>query len=477
MKLTFIEPPNLLAKMAVERVFGCTYSLYPIPNIFSLSNAALLEQEGFRVGYIDMANAGWRLARFKEFLKTDKSNAYVFYSVNLSQKPDIFAYGIIREVKPDVSIVFSGPAPTYFAGDFLRDKNTFVVRGETELTLLELAQYFKNGGNLKSISGLSFLENGKVIENVSRSLIKNLDELPFPARRLLNRNMYYNPKLPKGPFTVVQTSRNCSYRCIFCVPNSYNFARELEYRRYNNAKPPVRVRSAENVIDEFKLLKEEGYKSVSIIDDQFLWDAERTISICSGIKGLGIDWGCLARADHISANLAGCMEASGCRYIDIGVESFNQDVLDDIGKDLKTQDIYRAIGILKNRNILVKINLILGVSPLQTKDKIKTDIRKAKELDVDAVMFSLATPFPGTGFYQRAKLNNWFTAGDYYPESVQSKAVISYPGLSQRELDSIVKTANLSFYFSPKFLIKNLRQVLKPVNLFRGLLALKRKFI
>jgi radical SAM superfamily enzyme YgiQ (UPF0313 family) len=125
----------------------------------------------------------------------------------------------------------------------------------------------------------------------------------------------------------------------------------------------------------------------------------------------------------------------------------------------------------------VKINLILGVSPLQTKDEIKRDIQEAKRLDVDSVMFSLATPFPGTEFYQRAKQNKWFAQGDYHPESVQAKAVIEYPGLSYRELNRIIKMANLSFYFNLKFILKNLWRVIYPLNAYRSLMTLKRKFI
>jgi len=67
MKVTFIDPPDFLNKKNIERVFGCTYSLYPIPNIFSLTMAAVLEKEGFRVNYIDMANEGCGLTDSENF--------------------------------------------------------------------------------------------------------------------------------------------------------------------------------------------------------------------------------------------------------------------------------------------------------------------------------------------------------------------------------------------------------------------------
>jgi radical SAM superfamily enzyme YgiQ (UPF0313 family) len=476
MKISFIDPPNLLNKRNVERVFGCTYSLYPLPNLYSLYNASVLEREGFLVNYIDMANEGWSKKRLLNFIKKDDSDVYVFYSVNLSMDSDLLVAEEIRKIKKDVYIIFLGPAPTYFKERFLKDENTFVIRSETEETILELMHCLANNESYSHIKGISFLREGKVFNNPTRALIEDLDKLPFPARHLLKKEIYYNPKLPQRPFTVMQTSRNCAYRCLFCVPNSLSFAIELEYRRYNqDKKPPVRLRSAENVIEEFKELSKQGYKSVSIIDDQFLWDKQRTLKICEGIRGLGISWGILSRADHLDEETVVALSEANCGYVDIGVESFKQEILNDIRKGINVERIYEAIRLLKRYNILAKINLILGSSPLQTKEDIKNDIKIAHSLDVDAVMFSIATPFPGTEFYRRAKENKWFIREDYYPESVQRRAIISYPGISYKELNYLIRFANLSFYLNPKFIRKNIKHILNFRYLLGVLKALKRK--
>ena len=477
MKISFIDPPNILNNKNVERVFGCTYSLYPIPNIYSLYNASILEGNGFKVNYIDMANEGWTKKRIYDFIEKDKSDVYCFYSVNLAMDSDILLAQQILKKRKDVYIIFSGPAPTYFFEKFLKDERIFVIRGETEETILELIYCLNNNEPYYHIKGISFLKEEKIFNNPMRPLIKDLDKLPFPTRHLLKKEIYYNPKLPQKPFTVMQTSRNCPYRCIFCVPNALSFAVELEYKRYNeDKKPPIRLRSAESVIKEFKELSDQGYKSVSIIDDQFLWDKKRTLEICQGIKDLGIEWGCLARADHLDEETIKALSEANCRYVDMGVESFKQEILDDIKKDLKVEKIYEAVKLLKKYNILTKINLILGSSSLQTKRDIREDIRKAKSLDVDAVMFSLATPFPGTEFYKRAKENNWFIKGEYFPESVQMKAIISYPGLCYKELNYLIKFANLSFYLSPKFIKKNIKHIFNFRYFLNVLKALKRKF-
>lgn len=478
MKITFIDPPNLLAKKNFERVFGCTYSLYPIPNIFSLSSAAVLEQKGFIVNYLDMAGMGWGEGALRKFLAGDDSDAYILHSINLSQESDIRAQRIISQIREKAPVIFTGPAPTYFADSFLSSPTTFVVRGEPEWGIFELAQALEAGRPAAGIPGVSFYENAKAVHNPPRPLAEDLDAFPFPARHLLKKGLYYNPKLPKLPFTAMQTSRNCSYQCTFCVPNSYNFARELEYKRYNqDKKPPVRMRSAESVIAEFRELKKQGYKSVSIIDDQFLWDEARTMRICQGIEGVGIEWGCLARADRINEAVVLSLSQASCRYVDIGVESFNQEVLDQVHKNLDVAKVFEAVALLKKHKLLVKINLVLGLSKIQNREVIMRDIATAKKLDVDMVMFSLATPFPGTELYRRAQEENLFSGKGYIPASVQTRSVIQYPGLSNKELDWLVRKANISFYLRPKMLARNARLFLSPSRLYRSLLAFKRKFL
>lgn len=476
LKVAFMDLPSLSRGRMPERVFGCTHLLYPLPNIFALSIIAVLEQEGFMVDYFDAANEQWTFKKFIEFLTVDKSGVYCLHSTNLTKKKDIELFYWIRKMRPDVYVVFSGPASTFEPEYFLKDSRTFVVRGEPEATFLELLESLSIAAGVSGIKGVSFMSNGNIVHNQTRPLIEDLDRLPFCSRKHLNNSLYFSPKLPRRPFTMLLTSRGCSHRCIFCVPDSFNFARELEHKKYaNNIKPPVRIRSAKNVIDEFITLKKARYRSVAVADSQFLWQPHRTIEICRGIRDLDIHWGCLARADRITEKLAGEMSKANCRYVDIGVESFNQQILDYTRKDLKVEDIYEAVKILKKYNILVKINLLIGAAPFETKEDVMRNIKTAKRIGADIVMFSLSTPFPGTDFYTLAKKNRWFSQGDYYPESVQDKSIIDYPKVSHQELNRLLRKANICFYFSPEFIIKNLWRLIDPVVMYRALVALKRK--
>src|SRR3972149_264731 len=170
MKITFLVPPPIDGKVP-ERVAGCAYLLYYVPNIFLLSAAAVLEKGGYAVKYI-------------------------------------------REIRGNVSVVFFGPAPSDRPAEFVVDESTYVVRGEPEYTMLDLVKALEAKSNINGIKSVSFRTNDEIIHNANREPIEDLDSLPFPSRHLLEeKDVYYNPKLGMRPFTAVCTSRGCSYRC------------------------------------------------------------------------------------------------------------------------------------------------------------------------------------------------------------------------------------------------------------------------
>ncbi len=459
MKITFLVPPPIDGKIP-ERVAGCAYLLYYVPNVFLLNAAAVLEKEGFDVKYIETTIKKWDGGHFLAFLKEDLSDVYSFYSVNLSQNADFQALRDIREIRGDVPIIFFGPAPSDRPAEFVVDDNTYVVRGEPEYTMLDLVKALEAKSSIESIKSVSFRTNNEIIHNANREPIEDLDALPFPARHLLEeRDVYYNPKLGKRPFTAVCTSRGCSYRCIYCVPSSLSFSRELEYKHHVGKKPAVKKRSPENVIEEFKLLKSLGYKAVNVQDDQFVWGEERTIKICEGIKDLGIVWGCSARSDHLNEPIVKAMAAAHCKFIDLGVESFNQEILDYVRKDIDVRKNEEAIKLVKKYGINAKINIMLGASPQETAATIKKNMEEVKRLKVDQVMYNIANPFPGTEFYKIAKENKLFVYGDYKPVNVAKEANIAYPHLGKAELENAVRRANFEFFLTPRFILKNIRRL------------------
>lgn len=459
MKITFLIPPTWSEGVKpAERSAGCTRIVYPFPNLYELTVAAVFESMGHKVALRDFVYDNEDTASVERFLEQDDSDVYCLWGVNLSIPDDVRTIGLIRRYRGDRWVILFGPSGTYFPDKLLSDSRTVIVRGEPEETAREWLTRLEEGGDLTDVDGTTLLVEGEIRVNKSRAVTRDFDALPFPARHLLGGRKYHNPKLKTGPYTTMLTSRNCPFRCIYCVPSSLTFARELDYKRTHAAKPPISYRSAESVRKELKMLYDEGYRAIGFVDDNFIWNEERTRELCAPLKEYGFVWGCQARVDAITEPIAKILGESGCGYVDLGVESFNDDVLKYIRKGITQAQIYDAIRLLQKYNVPVKLNVLIGTSPLETKETIKDTLRRAKKLQVDQVMFNIVSPFPGTELYALAKENGWIESGEYRPTDVQRESILSYPHLSAREMETLLFRSNLSFFLRPSFVWHHMRK-------------------
>ncbi len=461
MKITFLTPPSLDEHKPAERTAGCTRLVYDMPNIYELTVVALLEKEGYDIQYknfvLDKASA----ADCFTFLKDDTSDCYFFWSVNLSIPTDIQVRDYIHTVHPDAFCIFLGPGGTYFTSTFLKDANDIVVRGEPEDTVKELVALLSSKSEWREIQGISYydISNNTVVNNPPRPLIKDLDALPFPAIHHIQNYTFSNPKPKVSPYMAMVTSRNCPFKCIYCVPSSLTFAREIEYKRdHDGKKPPIGFRSPENVVAEIESLAGKGYKAIGFMDDNFLVTKKRLKTIGEALKKHQIVWGCQARVDAINKDIASMLQEYNCQYVDLGVESFNDDILKYIKKDITEAQIYDAINLLKRYKVPVKLNILIGTSPIETVDTIKETFRKSKKLKVDQVMFNIVSPFPATEFYELAKKNGWIDGGEYVPTDVQRNSILNYPNLTSAQMEKLLFQNNLKFFLSPGFIWTNIRK-------------------
>ena len=476
MKITFLIPPSYENHEPAERSAGCTRVVYIAPNIYELTAAAILEQSGRdTVCYHDSVYARESVDDFRRFLRADDSDLYLLWSVNLSIETDVAVARDIFSLHPQARVILLGPGATYFARKCLVDERIIVVRGEPDATLPELIEALRVGGELDAVRGISFLKEGELKSNPSRPLLKDLDALPFPARHLVADHVYHNPKLKLTPYTTMFTSRNCPYHCIYCVPSSLTFAREIEYKREHGRKPPIAFRSVESVGRELAQLAAQGFKAVGFMDDNFIWNEERTRGICAELVKHGMAWGCEARVDAITEPIARLLGESNCCYVDLGVESFDDAILSYVKKGIKSADIYRAIDLLKKYGVPVKLNILIGSSPLETRQTVLHTLREAKRLRVDQVMFNIVSPFPGTEYYKLCKENGWLTTPDYVPTDVQRNSILNLPQITAHEMEQLLFRNNLSFFLSPRFVFHHVRKFRSVGEFVHAFKALKTK--
>ena len=460
MKITFLVPPVLDRQRPAERSAGCTRVVYFAPNIYELTVIGVVEDLKMgEVAYEDFVFYKKKEGDFLQFLATDDSDIYCIWTVNLSIESDMLAIDSIFRIRPQARVIMMGPGPTYFIEKCLVDKRIVIVRGEPEATIVELLHALNEDKPLNNILGISWMNSeGNIVNNGFRPLIGDLDSLPLPARHFIANRRYFNPKIKRKGYTTAFTSRNCPYHCIYCVPSSLTFAREIENKRFTGRKPTISYRTAQSVDREMALLHEQGYKAIGFMDDNFIWNEERTRLMCEIMKKYGMLWGCQARVDAITEPIAKMLGESGCQYVDLGVESFNDEILKYVRKGITTEQIYEAIRLLKKYKVPVKLNVLIGSSPLETKETLRHTLKEAKKLKVDQVMFNIVSPFPGTEFYKLCKENNWLSTGDYVPTDVQRESILNLPNISSREMEKILFKNNLSYFLSWNFITTQLKR-------------------
>lgn len=479
MKICFLVPPPLDGNPPAERIFGCNYGVYNQPNIFMLYVATVLRDAGHEVLIKDCVIERLAVPDFQKFISADDSDIYFFGTVFLAKATDLKAREMIRTFRPGAYFCYYSTEPTAHPEDFVAE-DTVVVRGEPEITSLEVVTAMEKRMPLETVRGVVFQSEGTLTDTGYRDPLENLDVLPFPDRSLLPKRNYNNPKLSAYPFTTVLTSRGCPYRCYYCVPNSNSFSREIDLKRHVGAfkKPRYRSRSVDNAVQEIEMLSKQGYRSFSILDDIFAVDRAWTLDFCHRIENLKMEWSCLSRADHLTdPDVAMAMGRAGCRFVAMGVESFNQEILKYVKKDLDLKTVPVAVANLKKAKIEVVINCLLASCELETEATILETYRAFKKLDPDYVLFSSCTPFPYTEFNQVAKDKGWMTEPEYRPVDPMKTAFVTYPHLSKERIEKLLRKLYVGFYYRPGYIWKKLCKVKSPRDLFnkaRAALALLR---
>jgi radical SAM superfamily enzyme YgiQ (UPF0313 family) len=424
----------------------------------------VLEQAGHTAALRDFSDRNdWD--EFSSFVGNAAYDVYILHTVLLSESIDLRAAQEVLD-RTQSRVIFFGPHPTLKPRTFLLSERCFVARGEAEFIIRDLVQALASG-DPSAVKGVSFLRKGALVETETAGVIEDLDVLPFPARHLLDpsHDETFNPKLPYRPVTLVLTSRGCRFRCYYCVPNAISWARELEWKRYQGGnKPPVTLRSPRNIVEEFRAVKQLGYQAVSIVDDMFLFGGkQRVLDLCAGLEAVGMPFGGLARCDLIlDDEMVAALARAGCKYMDLGIESLDQGVLDGIRKDMDATKVRKAIDLLNKYGIEPKANIMFGATPKETRETIAKTIGTISSYPLNYCMFLIATPFPGTEFSEQAKAGHWVT-----PEiddlennlSPTDKSLLSYPHLGKDDLEAAVKRANRRFYLSPHRLWFQLRKI------------------
>ena len=305
----------------------------------------------------------------------------------------------------------------------------FVLVGEYELTLLELVSALQSGRELSGIEGLIFrASDGSIVSNPPRPLVEDLDAFPWPARHFFPMERYHDDPWQCLPEPCVQmwASRGCPYSCIFCC---------WPQIMYGSNK--YRMRDPVKVVDEVEwLVKEKGYKAVYFDDDTFNINKRFVLAICDEIikRDLQIPWAIMARADKMDEEMLLALKSAGLVALKYGVESASQKIVDSIGKRLDLKKVVRVMRMTKELGIRTHLTFMFGL-PGETKRTMRKNIRMVLKLDPDSVQFSIATPFPGSIYYNMLDEKGYILSRNWEDYDGYNTAVIRTDKLMAKELE------------------------------------------
>ncbi len=375
---------------------------------------------------------------------------------------------IAKEIDPAILTVLGGPHPTACPEETVSDKNVdIVVAGEGEITFPELVAAFEAKSDLSAVKGVYSKKNGVVVHAPPRERITKLDDLPLPARHLLDMRLYKASVLhyKRLPAFSIMCGRGCPYKCTYCSCSKV----------FNGG---VTLRSPEKVISEIKhLMDKYGAREIMVWDDTFGLSKKWTATFCELIKPLRLTWSAWMRVDLANKEILRQMADSGCWHISYGVESGNQKVLDTIKKGITIEQIENAFKWTHQAGMEARGTYILGL-PNETSQTMQDTVNIAIKTEADYAQFQLLTPYPGTELWDEARNYGDLAIKDF------SKYTIWFPvfipkGLTTEDLLKAHRSAYRKFYFRADYLwqsVKKLKNWADVKRTFTGLVGLLEYF-
>ncbi|RZV72483.1 MAG: B12-binding domain-containing radical SAM protein [Candidatus Scalindua sp. SCAELEC01] len=282
---------------------------------------------------------------------------------------------LVKRIKPNCVIVLGGADATVRHRQILDEAPEIdaVIRGEGEFTFLEFVDNFYQKKILNHISGLSWRDGDKIVDNINPRPIVPIDSIPLPAYEIIDMDKYLEAmgRFPtrtyygkRNGITII-TSRGCPFQCVFCSVHLHMG------RRWRGHSP-------EYVLHHIELLtRKYNIKYFHFEDDDLTSNPGRFEKILDGIieKRMDIWWDTPngVRADSFTQNLMDKCKISGCKFLIFGVESGSQRVLDTvINKKLLLKDVEKACNFAKRSGVNSRAFFIMGLPGEKKIDILKT---------------------------------------------------------------------------------------------------------
>lgn len=413
--------------------------------------AAALKKEGYDVEIYNQDKFHYPDAHLTQYLDKNK-----FDVIGVSVIAGYYQYRKLLKISDAINksksrpfYIIGGhgpsPEPEYFIKKTQADA---AVIGEGETTVIELLSALGNKTSFETIKGIAYHNGNKVIVNEERPLLKDMDSIPFPAYELFPMDYYRLLRMrhiKSSDFVLpVLTGRGCTFKCNFC------------YRMDKGFRP----RNNESIVEEIFYLK-ENYQITGIIfsDELLMSSPKRTQSLCEDLirAKVNIKWECSGRLNFAKPELLKLMKKAGCVYIGYGIEAMDNEVLKNMKKGLKVEQITRGIEATLDSGISPGFNMLFN-NIGDTKDTLNKAVEFLLKYDDGSQLRTIrpVTPYPGSPLYYYAIEKGLLKDCEDFYENKHSNSdlvAVNFTEMSDEEVHRSLLDANtklINNYFNNK---------------------------
>ncbi|MBN1105643.1 MAG: radical SAM protein [Deltaproteobacteria bacterium] len=271
----------------------------------------------------------------------------------------------IKAVDPEIPVIVGGilvkkimdagaqmaPQTLKWLSGFRGLIDFFVIETHGEQTLLKVLEVLKGGDarDPADVPNLAFYDSEGRLSFTRREE----EDLPMDETAIAWDRI---PRQYLRKTLSVVTSQGCHYRCRFCT--------------YHRWFPKVRNKSLSTLRDELRRIRDLGFvRHVRFADDNFTADPRRLKSVLEMMirERFDFTWSAFARANTLTAEMVKRMQASGCEFLNMGIESGSREILRSMDKRLDPEETVKAIRLLKEHGIYSLGGIIVGY-PGETAD-------------------------------------------------------------------------------------------------------------
>jgi len=398
--------------------------------------AGSLRAAGYEVDYYDAMSLWHKWPDIRKRIEDFRPDVVATTSFTASIVAALKLCELAKEIDPRIVTVLGNVHAAFCYDQILTDDHDvldYIVRGEGEVTLVELLDCLNAGDDPKKVSGIAFWRDGGVVVTPKAPYIHDLDSLPT-AWDLVEWPIYTYRAKKNARLAIVSTSRGCKSQCSFC-------SQQLFWAQ------SWRARSAENVVDELAMLNSRYGVEVAMFSDELpTFDRVRWERILDLMIEREVPVKILmeTRVDDIirDADLMEKYRRGGVEHIYVGVEAGSQAMLDLFNKETEVAQSKRAIDLINGADIVSETSFVLGM-PDDTPESIAETIELAKAYNPDMAFFLAIAPWPYAELYPQ--LEPYVFTKDYSRYNLV-EPVIKPKNMTVEELERELGRASQKFF-------------------------------